>query len=400
MSDSASVHPEPSGKEFTGQSAAGSAGRSVEGRADGPGPEASGGVAAGAGSPAASDISESARRRRRRGSRGGRNRNRATNPGAGGEAAVAEAADVYAAAGDSESSGDSGSAGISGSAGESGAADAGAGHESSGLPAEPAGAPSVNFATSASPLGDPRRAGSPGDGSAGGEPADREATVRPVAGPSPLSASAEGPERARTSLPDPAGAGVGPEASSGIGRPGGTGAPGGDADPVAEGPPVSGSGEANDRSGPSAFPGPAPAGGTAGTPSKPKIGDSRPAPSLRTPPRPDPTAARGAGRAQGGGRDSRTALGVVAGGNGAQPGSPGGAGVDDASIDGAPGAGGFDGPASDRSAKKRRRGARARSTAERRPVEAVLIDDPVEIDDETLERRRGASAKDGRSAGT
>ena len=400
MSDSASVHPEPSGQEFTGQSAAGSAGRSVEERAEGPEPEAGGGVAAGTGS--ASDISESARRRRRRGSRGGRNRNRATNPGSGGEAAGAEGAGVPAVGGNS------------GSAGDSGPGDAGAGQGSPGLPAEAAGAPPLNVATSASPPGDPQRAGSPGGGSVGGDPADRAAKLRPVAGPSPLAASAEGPDRAPTSPPDPAAAGVGPEASTGSARPGGSDDPGGGAEAAAEGMPVPGLGAPHGPSGPPGFAGSGPPGfagsgppgfagsspvlGAAGTPQKPKIGDSRPAPSGRTPLRPDPVAPRGGSRAQGGGRDSRTSSLGVAAGNGVQPGGPGGADLGDDSMAGAPGAGGFDGPGGDRSAKKRRRGTRSRSTVERRPVEAVLIDDPVEIDDETLERRRGRERK-GRPVG-
>jgi ribonuclease E len=55
-----------------------------------------------------------------------------------------------------------------------------------------------------------------------------------------------------------------------------------------------------------------------------------------------------------------------------------------------------DGPGvseAERSARRRRRSARGRSGADRRPVEAVLVDDPVEVDDETLERRRGRERK-------
>ena len=48
---------------------------------------------------------------------------------------------------------------------------------------------------------------------------------------------------------------------------------------------------------------------------------------------------------------------------------------------------------------RRRRGSRGRgSQGERRPVEAVLVDDPVELDDETREKRRGRERK-GRPVG-
>jgi ribonuclease E len=49
-----------------------------------------------------------------------------------------------------------------------------------------------------------------------------------------------------------------------------------------------------------------------------------------------------------------------------------------------------DGP--DRAGRRRRKG-RGRGSAERRPVEAVIVDEPVALDDETLERRRGRERK-------
>ena len=51
-----------------------------------------------------------------------------------------------------------------------------------------------------------------------------------------------------------------------------------------------------------------------------------------------------------------------------------------------------------RPARRRRRPNRGRSGPDRRPVEATLVDDPVEVDDETLERRRGRERK-GRPVG-
>ena len=85
-------------------------------------------------------------------------------------------------------------------------------------------------------------------------------------------------------------------------------------------------------------------------PPKPKIGDTRPAPPL--------PAARAAGR---------------------QPGEN-------------------DSASADRS-RRRKRGGRGRgSQTDRRPVEAVLVDEPVEVDEETLERRRGRERK-GRPVG-
>jgi ribonuclease E len=84
---------------------------------------------------------------------------------------------------------------------------------------------------------------------------------------------------------------------------------------------------------------------------KPKIGDSRPAPVIAGRPPEGPAARTGDGQAAGGDGDG------------------------------------------DRSGRRRRRNTRARGPAERRPVEAVLVDDPVEVDDETLERRRGRERK-------
>jgi len=89
-------------------------------------------------------------------------------------------------------------------------------------------------------------------------------------------------------------------------------------------------------------------------PAKPKIGDSRPAPP--PPPR----------------RPARTpAAGEAAEAAGAQ---------------------------GDRAGRRRRRGGRSRAQPDRRPVEAVLVDEPVELDEETLERRRGRERK-GRPVG-
>ena len=94
---------------------------------------------------------------------------------------------------------------------------------------------------------------------------------------------------------------------------------------------------------------------TPAQPPKPKIGDSRPAPT------PIP----------------RVASNKPNGGNGGS---------------------GNGGTSGDR--RRRRRGGRGSRAAdgERRPVEAVLVDEPVEIDDETRERRRGRERK-GRPVG-
>jgi ribonuclease E len=94
-------------------------------------------------------------------------------------------------------------------------------------------------------------------------------------------------------------------------------------------------------------------------PPRPKIGDTRPAPAAAAPPRP---AASGRGRNGDGGS-----------GNGGQEGG----------------------------GKRRRRSGRAKNGgagSAGRPVEAVLIDEPVELDEETLERRRGRERK-GRPVG-
>src|SRR6202012_1099285 len=48
--------------------------------------------------------------------------------------------------------------------------------------------------------------------------------------------------------------------------------------------------------------------------------------------------------------------------------------------------------------RRRRRSARGRTPGDRRPVEAVLVDVPVDVDEETLERRRGRERK-GRPVG-
>jgi ribonuclease E len=87
---------------------------------------------------------------------------------------------------------------------------------------------------------------------------------------------------------------------------------------------------------------------------KPKIGDSRPAPPV--PPR-SPVRTQAAGEA-------------------AEP----------------------VGAQGDRAGRRRRRGGRSRAQSDRRPVEAVLVDEPVELDEETLERRRGRERK-GRPVG-
>jgi ribonuclease E len=62
-----------------------------------------------------------------------------------------------------------------------------------------------------------------------------------------------------------------------------------------------------------------------------------------------------------------------------------------------PEAGDVSGQGSDKG-RRRRRGGRSRVPAERKPVEAVIVDEPVEIDEETLERRRGRERK-GRPVG-
>ncbi len=100
------------------------------------------------------------------------------------------------------------------------------------------------------------------------------------------------------------------------------------------------------------------------SPVKPKIGDSRPAP----PAPPSPSAAAG--------RDNRGGGRAQSAGEGPGPAADGG----------------------ERSGRRRKRGGRSRTPSDRRPVEAVLIDEPVELDEETLERRRGKERK-GRPVG-
>jgi ribonuclease E len=95
-------------------------------------------------------------------------------------------------------------------------------------------------------------------------------------------------------------------------------------------------------------------------PAKPKIGDTRPAPVI-TPPVNRPAPRPGAGTAGGlsGGLPDEL----------------------------------------DRSAgRRRRRSARTRAPGDRKPVEAVLVDEPADVDEETLERRRGRERK-GRPVG-
>jgi len=99
------------------------------------------------------------------------------------------------------------------------------------------------------------------------------------------------------------------------------------------------------------------------SPLKPKIGDSRPAPP--TPPGPQTPA----------GRDNRGGGRAQSPGEGTGPGSEGG----------------------ERTGRRRKRGGRSRTPSDRRPVEAV-VDEPVELDEETLERRRGKERK-GRPVG-
>jgi ribonuclease E len=119
-------------------------------------------------------------------------------------------------------------------------------------------------------------------------------------------------------------------------------------------------------------PGPAPDG-----PPKPKIGDSRPAPPP-APRIPTPSGRGGGPRSSAGARS--------AGGN------------DDSNGDGNGAAGSRDTGNGERGARRKRRSPRGRAPSDRQPVEAVLIDEPVEVDSETLERRRGRERK-GRPVG-
>jgi ribonuclease E len=146
--------------------------------------------------------------------------------------------------------------------------------------------------------------------------------------------------------------------------------PGADAAPAASGELPASSGSANGGTGrPSASGGaisvevPAEPGAPPGNggPPRPRIGDSRPAP----PPRPAaaPERTRGAPIGPAGGR--------TAAAEGDEPVSGG---------------------------RRRRRRGRNRTAGDRIPVEAELIDQPVELDEETLERRRGRERK-GRPVG-
>jgi ribonuclease E len=99
-------------------------------------------------------------------------------------------------------------------------------------------------------------------------------------------------------------------------------------------------------------------------PPRPKIGDSRPAPA--------PAAASGSRSGAGGGRSKGDS----------NAGGPAGAG---------PGEGGG-------RRRRRNRGKGGSAVPAGRPVEAVLIDEPVELDEETLERRKGRERK-GRPVG-
>ncbi len=114
--------------------------------------------------------------------------------------------------------------------------------------------------------------------------------------------------------------------------------------------------------------------------SRPKIGDSRPAPVPARPPvgsRPAGGAVQTDASASEGARRPGRLNGVA--GN-----------TEDGSSSGGGAAEGGD-------KKRRRRGGRAKS-GDRRPVEAVLVDEPVELDEETLEKRRGRERK-GRPVG-
>lgn len=123
--------------------------------------------------------------------------------------------------------------------------------------------------------------------------------------------------------------------------------------PGASGPPAAPNpAAAKPAAGPAGVSGPPAA---AGAVAKPKIGDTRPAPAVV---------------ASNGGRSAPGIAGERPGGD--EAGEP------------------------DRSARRRRRTSRGRAPAERgdrRPVEATIVDDPVEVDDETLERRRGRERK-------
>jgi ribonuclease E len=132
-------------------------------------------------------------------------------------------------------------------------------------------------------------------------------------------------------------------------------------------------------------------------PPRPKIGDSRPAPT------PDPAApvrnGRRTGRApaeagrRGGAGDPASAADRVATNGGAA----GGGRVNGGGANGETNGNG-DGAEGGTRKRRRRGGGRGKAGADRRPVEAVLVDDPVTLDPETLEKRRGRERK-GRPVG-
>ncbi|HWE56691.1 MAG TPA: Rne/Rng family ribonuclease [Acidimicrobiales bacterium] len=126
-------------------------------------------------------------------------------------------------------------------------------------------------------------------------------------------------------------------------------------------------------------------------PPRPRIGDSRPAPpaAAKTPAGPAAKSGRGGDSGRGNGGDgTRANAGDGTRGNGGD------------SAQGSRANGGTAGEGS--GAKRRRRnrgkGGGSGSAAPGRPVEAVLVDEPVELDEETLERRRGRERK-GRPVG-
>jgi ribonuclease E len=130
--------------------------------------------------------------------------------------------------------------------------------------------------------------------------------------------------------------------------------------------------------------GPPPTSGEA--PSRPKIGDSRPAPPALIP-------VRGPG---GGSRPSpgRHAAGGSAAGEGGLPSERSGGGSRTAGgTDTGTGTG--TGTAEGR---RRRRGSARGKAAEHQPVQAVLVDTPAQVDEDTLDKRRGRERK-GRPVG-
>ncbi|MDQ6836829.1 MAG: Rne/Rng family ribonuclease [Actinomycetota bacterium] len=134
------------------------------------------------------------------------------------------------------------------------------------------------------------------------------------------------------------------------------------------------------------------------SPPRPKIGDSRPAPPPPPPARAPGRTINGAGRAGSGtgqtaGPGGRGKRGGSASGRGTR--TPSSASNDETGPSGADGIG-----ISDRRAKGRRRGGRARTGSSQpgTPVEATLVDEPAEVDAETMERRKGRERK-GRPVG-